>query len=146
MNKLYIIGNLTNDPRLATTQSGISVCSFTVAVNNRRRNNQSNEQETQFFKVTAWRGLGENCGKFLAKGRKVAVVGPVELKSYTGQDGTQRYNMEITADDVEFLSAQNETHQRGDADDSGLTYTPPVPKTDEQSGFQQVDFGDDLPF
>ena len=143
MNKLTIIGNLCNDPRLAVTQSGISVCSFTVAVNNRRRRNDNNEDDAQFFKVTVWRERGETCGKYLTKGKKVCVVGPVELKSYNGQDGSQRYNMEITADEVEFLSP---SERRGDADDSGLSYTPPAKKADADAGFTQVDFGNDLPF
>ena len=144
MNKLYIIGNLTRDPELRNTAQGISVCSFTVAVNRRRKNNQNgNEPDCDFFKVTAWRERGETCGKYLTKGSKVAVIGAVELKTYTANDGTTRANMEITADDVEFLSPKT---QRGDADDSGLTYTPPEQKTDAQTGFAQVEMDDSLPF
>ena len=101
MNKLTIIGNLTKDPELRSTQSGISVCSFTVAVNRRRR--QGEEEQTDFFRVAAWRQLGENCAKWLIKGRKVCVVGPVSVSTYTGQDGKTYANLEVTAEDVEFL-------------------------------------------
>ena len=103
MNKLTIIGNLTKDPELRTTQSGISVCSFTVAVN--RRRHAEGQTEADFFKVSAWRQLGENCAKWLIKGRKVCVVGPVSVSTYQANDGTTRAQMEITADDVEFLSS-----------------------------------------
>ena len=103
MNRLTIIGNLTRDPELRTTQSGISVCSFTVAVN--RRRHAEGQPEADFFKVSAWRQLGENCAKWLIKGRKVCVVGPVSVSTYQANDGTTRAQMEVTADDVEFLSS-----------------------------------------
>lgn len=102
MNKLTIIGNLTKAPELRTTQSGLSVCTFTVAVNRRRQ--QEGQPEADFFRVSAWRQLGENCAKYLAKGRKVCVVGPVGINTYTGNDGKTRAQMEVTAEDVEFLS------------------------------------------
>ena len=110
MNKLTIIGNLTRDPELRTTQSGISVCTFTVAVN--RRKTQNNQQpEADYFRVSAWRELGENCAKWLIKGRKVAVVGPVSVNAYTGQDGKNYANLEVLAAEVEFLSPAGERPQ-----------------------------------
>ena len=139
MNKLTIIGNLTRDPELRTTASGISVCSFTVAVNRRQsaQNRQAGQQpEADFFRVTAWRQLGEICGKFLQKGKKVAIVGPVGVSTYEGRDGKTYASLEVTADDVEMLSPR--------------VSDPPVPeepKTDAQSGFQQVEMDtEELPF
>ena len=109
MNKLFIVGNLTRDPELRTTSAGISVCSFTVAVNRRRPSNAAAGQpEADFFRVSAWRQLGENCNRYLAKGRKVAVVGSVRVSTYTAQDGTTRASLEVNADDVEFLSPRGE--------------------------------------
>ena len=93
MNKLFIVGNLTRDPELRTTSSGISVCSFTVAVNRRRSANSAagnNQPEADFFRVSAWRQLGENCSRYPAKGRKVAVTGSVSVNTYQGSDGTTR--------------------------------------------------------
>lgn len=113
MNKLVIIGNLTKDPELRTTQSGISVCSFTVAVNQRRR--QGEDEKADFFRVSAWRELGENCARWLVKGRKVCVVGPVTLNVRTGNDGKTYADMEVTANDVEFLSSQNEGNENKEA-------------------------------
>ena len=112
MNKLTIIGNLTRDPELRTTTSGISVCSFTVAVNRRQSAQQrqsGQEPEADFFRVSAWRELGENCAKWLIKGRKVAVEGPVSVSTYTGSDGKTYANLEVRALDVEFLSSPGET-------------------------------------
>ena len=112
MNKLTIIGNLTRDPELRVTSQGISVCSFTVAVN--RRNAKEGQPDADFFRVTAWRQLGENCGKFLAKGRKVAVVGMVSVSTYQANDGSTRAQMEVTADDVEFLSPKDQGFTRAE--------------------------------
>ena len=106
MNKLMIIGNVTKDPEMRTTQSGIQVCSFTVAVNRRQRNQQG-QQEADFFKVTAWRQLGDVCAQYLAKGRKVAVVGQVSASAYMGSDGKPRASLDMTAEDVEFLSPKD---------------------------------------
>ena len=105
MNKITIIGRLTKDPEHRTTRDGIGLCSFTVAVNKKARDGK---QEADFFKVTAWRQLGDICGKYLAKGKQVCVVGPVSLSQYTGQDGKTRANLEITAEDVEFLTPRGE--------------------------------------
>ena len=105
MNKLTIIGNLVKKPELRVTSKGVNVCSFTVAVNRRRTANNQNPG-ADYFSVSAWRQLGENCAKFLDKGRKVCVVGPVSVRTYQAQDGSTRANLEVTADDVEFLSGK----------------------------------------
>ena len=139
MNKLTIIGNLTRDPELRTTSTGLNVCSFTVAVN-RRRSANSNQPEADFFRVTAWRQLGENCQRYLAKGRKVAVVGPVSVSTYTANDGTTRASLEVTADDVEFLSSRNE-----DAGYAPAAPAQPAPAAPAMNGFEEVD-DEDLPF
>ena len=106
MNKLTIIGGLTRDPELKTTQSGISVCVFSVGVN--RKKSAEGQPDSDFFRVTAWRQLGENCAKYLQKGRKVCVIGPVSVSTYKGNDGTTRASLEVTAEDVEFLSPKGE--------------------------------------
>ena len=110
MNKIFLIGNLTRDPELRTTQSGVAVCSFTIAVN-RRKTAQAGQPEADYFRVTAWRQLGENCGKWLIKGKKVSLVGTVSASAYMGNDGQPHANLEVTADEVEFLSPANQTPQ-----------------------------------
>lgn len=76
-----------------------------------RRRTQEGQPEADYFRVTVWRQLGENCAKYLAKGRKVCVIGPVSVSTYTGNDGNTRATLEVTADDVEFLTPKNEQSQ-----------------------------------
>lgn len=104
MNKLVIIGNLTGNPELRTTQAGKSVCSFTVAVN--RRKKSEGQPDAEFFRVSAWNQLAENCGKYLTKGKKVCVIGAVYLRTYETQDGRHGANLEVMANEVEFLSSR----------------------------------------
>lgn len=127
MNKLTIIGNLTRDPETRVTQSGSSVCTFTVAVNRRGKND-----EADFFRVSAWNKLAETCKKYLSKGRKVAVTGPVSVSTYTGQDGKTYANLEVMAQDVEFLSPKAEQAAQ-------------APAAPVNNGYQEVT-DDDLPF
>ena len=114
MNKVYLIGNLTRDPETRTTQSGLTVCSFTLAVN-RRTKRQDGTQETDFINVTAWRQLGENCAKYLAKGKKAAVSGSIQTRTYEAQDGSRRSAFDVVADEVEFLSPVSGGGQRGNS-------------------------------
>lgn len=101
MNKGMFIGNLTRDPELRETQNGTTVCTFTLAVNKR---SQSEQPEADYIRVTAWRGLGESCSKYLKKGRKCCVIGEVRATAYVGNDGSPRASLEVVADEVEFLS------------------------------------------
>lgn len=135
MNKLTIIGNLTRDPELRTVGSGISVCDFTVAVNRRRTG--EGQQEADFFRVTAWRQLGENCAKYLAKGRKVCVVGPVSVRTYQTQQGETRAQLEVTADDIEFLSPRDQAEEQYQAQERKAIQ--------KEAQFTPVS-GEDLPF
>lgn len=132
MNKLTIIGNLVRDPELRTTQSGVNVCTFTVAVNKRQK---GDSQAADFFRVNAWRQLGDNCHKFLAKGRKVAVVGDVTINLYTNQNGETRANMEVTAQDVEFLSTRTEQAEEAPQEASEGIASGYFPVNDEDLPF-----------
>lgn len=105
MNRVYLIGNLTRDPELAVTNSGVSVCRFSIAVQ-RRYSNAEGEREADFFNIVVWRAQGENCHKYLKKGSKCAVTGSLQNRSYDAQDGTKRTITEIVADEVEFLTAK----------------------------------------
>lgn len=130
MNKLTIIGNLTKDVELRKTQAGKDVATFTVAVNRKNKQNES----TDYFRVSAWNGLAESCHKYLAKGRKVCVVGAVSCRTYTGNDGTTHASLEVMADDVEFLSAPQQGSQQGAQQGS------------QQAQYEQVDMTEELPF
>lgn len=143
MNRLTIIGNLVRDPESRTTSSGLTLCTFTVAVNRRRSSQTAAEgqPEADFFRVTAWRQLGDICAKYLAKGRKVAVVGPVSLNTFKGKDNETHATMEVTADDVEFLSSRSDAPAQAAAAPDAA----PVGGKQEPSKYVEVD-GEDLPF
>lgn len=106
MNKVFIIGRLTKAPELKTTQNDISVATFTVAVTRRAG------KESDFLNVVAWRGLADNCAKYLVKGQQAAVCGELRTRSYDAKDGSRRYVTEIQADDVEFLARPKGTESR----------------------------------
>lgn len=106
MNKVILIGNLTRDPELSETNSGIAVCRFSIAVSRDYANSEGN-RETDFFNITVWRGRAENCGKYLRKGNKVAVVGTLQNRSYEDKDGIKRNVTDIVASEVEFLTPKN---------------------------------------
>lgn len=154
MNKAILIGNLTRDPETRTTSSGLAVCSFTLAVN-RKFTNQQGVREADFIPIVTWRQTAELCARYLSKGRKVAVIGTIQTRSYDAQDGTKRYVTEVVADEVEFIGSQQ-------GQSSGRDDVPPPPEPTggsynaQQSysapsyqqptgGFSEVD-DDELPF
>ena len=116
MNKAILIGNLANDPETRTTQSGISQCSFRLAVQRRFANAQG-VKEADFIPVVAWRQLADLCSRYLAKGRKVAVEGTIQTRSYDANDGTKRYVTEIVAESVEFLGNKEQQAQTATPED-----------------------------
>ena len=121
MNKVFLIGNLTRDPEVTNTNTGIPVCRMSIAVGRNFRNTEG-EREVDYFNIVVWRTLGENCGKYLRKGSKVAVCGNIQNRSFEGQDGTKRYFTEIVAEDIEFLTPKNsdEEVERTMKEDGGL--------------------------
>ena len=141
MNKAILIGNLANDPESRTTASGVSVCQFRLAVQ-RRFANQQGVREADFIPIVTWRQTAELCARYLSKGRKVAVEGVIQVRSYDAHDGSKRYVTEVVADNVEFLSSpQGDRQQRVD--------NPPPPS--EPSGYSSdpdafTDVDDELPF
>ena len=140
MNKIILIGNLTRDPETRVTGSGTSVCSFSIAVN-RKYANQQGQRETDFFNISAWRQLGENCAKYLAKGRKVCVTGELQTRTYDDKNGVKRTAIDVVADDVEFLTPR----QDGQGGQGGYTANAQHGEAPASSeGFVEVN--DELPF
>ena len=126
MNHIILVGNLASDVELRQTGQGTAVGTFRVAVN-RRAANANGEREADFIPVVVWRGLAESCARYLSKGRKVAVHGCLQTRSYEDKEGKKRTAFEVIAGDVEFLSP-----------------APGTPRTDEPDGFAQ--YVEDLPF
>ncbi|MDR2090428.1 MAG: single-stranded DNA-binding protein [Clostridiales bacterium] len=139
MNKVCLIGNLTKDPELSTTTTGISLCKFTLAVT-RRFQKSDGTRDADFFPIIVWRNQAENCAKYLRKGNKAAVVGEIQTRTYDAADGTKRYVTEIIADEVQFLSTRESFADQADGDDA----PQPVPKYERKQELKAVE--EDLPF
>ena len=137
MNKVYLIGNLTRDPEMSETPSGVPFCRLGLAVN-RPYAGSDGERATDFFNITVWRTHAENCGRYLKKGSKVAVVGSLQNRSYEDKEGIKRTVTDIVASEVEFLTTGN----RGD----DVAAEPPVRAEKKKLTLQEVDGDDDLPF
>lgn len=132
MNRVVMIGRLTKDPKTTTTQSGVKVSQFDIAVS-RRFANADGERETDFFRVVAWRQTAELCEKYLSKGKRVGVIGALQTRSWEADDGSKRVATEIIADEVEFLTPKSEGEQE-----------PPRPAK-KNAQLTPID-DDDLPF
>jgi single-strand DNA-binding protein len=104
INRVVLTGNLTRDPQLRATSSGIPVCGLRIASNTRRKTSGGEwVDKPNYFNVTVWGALGENCNRFLAKGRSVAIDGRLEWREWEAQDSTRRESVDIVADSVQFL-------------------------------------------
>lgn len=136
MNKVILIGNLADEPKSIMTANGVVKCTFRLATQRRYANQQTGQREADFHSIVVWRQLAELCAKYLAKGRKCAVEGTIQYRSYNAQDGSKRYVTEIVADGVEFLSSRQQDGGQAPAQNTN---------TAEQSGFVPVD-DDELPF
>ncbi|MGI6379241.1 MAG: single-stranded DNA-binding protein [Anaerolineae bacterium] len=135
-HRTTIVGNLGNDPELRQTQTGISVTSFSVAVNERWNDGDGNKQEkTTWYRVTCWRKLAETCAKYLTKGRQVLVEGNMQEPTvWVDKDGNNRASLELTARSVQFLGSAN------DAGSGGETVVKPVADTVEEIADDEIPF------
>lgn len=111
LNKVILIGNLTKDPELSETSSGVKFCKFGIAVN-RPFANSDGEREVDFFNITTWRGQAEICARYLKKGKKVCVVGSLQNREYTDNNNVKRTATDVIASEIEFLSARSEDDER----------------------------------
>jgi single-strand DNA-binding protein len=127
INRVVLTGNLTRDPELRSTGSGTAVCSLRVACNTRRRNAATGDWEDKpnFFDVTVWGAQGENCSRFLSKGRPVAIDGRLEWREWEDQNGNKRQNVEIIAESVQFLGSRDDAGMGGGG--NGFTARSDVP-------------------
>ncbi len=139
MNKVFLIGNLTRDPELTETTSGVALCRFSIAVN-RNYGSADGERKTDFFNVVAWRGLGETVARYAKKGNKVAVSGSIELRNYEDSQGVKRTGVDIVAQDVEFLTPKGS----GDGFAADGTAAPSSDK--KRASLQAFDDDSDIPF
>jgi single-strand DNA-binding protein len=115
INRVVLTGNLTADPELRSLPSGTSVCRLRIACNTRRKDGASGEwvDKPNYFDVTVWGAQGENCARYLAKGRPVAIDGRLEWREWETQEGAKRQAVEIVADSVQFLGGRDDAGANG---------------------------------
>ena len=136
LNKITLGGRLTADPELRQTPSGVMVTSVGLAVN--RRHQSDGEQQTDFFNLVAWRGMAEFITRYFRKGSSICVVGSVQVRNYTDNQGNKRTSVDVVVDEAYFVDSKNETTVAEPAEE----YTP-TPSTEQR--FETVD-DEDLPF
>ena len=149
INVVVVTGNLTRDPELRSLPSGTSVCDLRIAVNTRRKNGATGEWEDKpnYFDVKVWGAQGENCARFLSKGRPVAVQGRLEWREWETQDGQKRQAVDIIAESVQFLGGREEASGGGFSASAGTRSDVPVDERDFQTAASAVGIGDDdIPF
>lgn len=147
INSVVLVGNLTRDPELRHTPSGMAVCSLRIAVNTRRKDQATGQwgEKPNYFDVTVWGQQGESCAQYLAKGRQVGVQGRLEWREWDAQDGSKRQAVEVVADSVQFLGSRGDTPGGGEG-----SYVPAAAGAGAGTGSAAADdFGpsdDDIPF
>ncbi len=148
INRVIITGNLTSDPELRSLPSGTAICKLRVAVNTRKKDGASGEwvDKPNYFDVTVWGAQGENCARYLAKGRPVAIDGRLEWREWETPEGQKRQAVDIVADTVQFLGG------RDDAGSGGGGFTPRSDVPVDTSDFAAAPAGpvatsdEDIPF
>jgi single-strand DNA-binding protein len=141
-NKVILIGNMVSDPELKQTQGGLSVCSFSIAVN-RRFKGENGQQECDFIPIVAWRQQAEFVTRYFKKGKPILVCGQLQTRTWTDNQGNKRYATEVIADEVSFVgSSENST----EAKSQPSTYTPSAYQTPASPQFEEVPTDGDLPF
>jgi single-strand DNA-binding protein len=148
LNRVIVTGNLTRDPELRSLPSGTSVCSLRLACNTRRKDGSGEwTDKANFFNVTVWGAQGENCARFLAKGRPVAIDGRLEWREWQTQDGQRRESIDIIADSVQFLGSRDDA---GTGNGFAGRSDVPVDESDMQpatgGGSGEGTGDDDIPF
>lgn len=116
-NKITLIGNLGRDPELRYTPQGVAVCNFSIAVNDKKRDNAGEMQDiVTWFRITLWRNLAENASKYLTKGSPVYIEGRLKVDEWQDRDGKDRYTLDVTATEMQFLSG-NRSNEMSNSDD-----------------------------
>ncbi len=151
-NKAILGGRLTADPELKQTQSGVPVCSFTVAINRRFQSKTAEAQQTDFINVVAWRQQAEFVTRYFRKGSSICVVGQIQTRKYQDKDGNNRTSTEVVADEINFVDAKGEGPAAGSQGGFGNAYTPdnyaPSYSSQQEAApkFEEMSNDDDLPF
>lgn len=148
-NKVMLGGRLTADPELKQTQNGTPIATFSIAVNRRYRSNDNQQPSADFFNVTAWRALAEHVTRYFKKGSSIFVVGTIQNRTWTDNQGVKRYATDIIADEINFVDSRSESPAgqgqpyTPDAYNSAPAYSTPATAA---PNFEEIKTDDDLPF
>ena len=144
INITVLTGRLTSDVELKTTQNGVSVCSFSVAVD--RRHKQGEEKQADFINIVAWRGTAEFVSKYFSKGSAIGIEGSIQTRNYTDKNGINRTAFEIVANNVHFIDSKR-SQSGGEGNSLPTPENDPLPAFAERlEQFQEVQDDGDLPF
>ena len=133
-NKVILIGRLTHDPQLKQTPNGVSVTSFAIAVNRPQTNGA--QAVADFINIVAWRGTAEFVTKYFSKGKRILVVGKLQIRSWTDNQNVKRTTAEVVADEVSFVDSKT----------TGNSDTPPTPLISSENCADTAEYDEDLPF
>lgn len=142
LNKVILGGRLTSDVELKQTQSGVSVCTFSVAVN--RKYSKDGAQDTDFINCTAWRNTAEFIAKYFKKGSSICITGSIQVRSWEDTNGNKRYATDVVADEAMFVDSKNDA--QGTIASAPTNYIPDAYKSSQTTNFEAVESGDNLPF
>ena len=148
-NKVILIGNMTADPELKQTASGVSVCSFTIAVNRRFAKADQGQQNVDFLNIVTWRQQAEFVSRYFKKGTPILVCGQLQTRSWNDNQGQKRYATEVVADEVSFVAPASQNAAPGAP--TGIAYTPdaygtPAYNSAPSASFEEIPTDGDLPF
>ena len=145
LNKVILMGNLVADPEFKTTPSGVAVTTFRIAVG-RRFAKQGDEVTADFFSIVAWRNTAEFVSKYFTKGKPIVVVGSLQNRSWTDQNGQKRYATDIVAEEVSFVDSRSESSSSGQYVPDSYNAEPSFSGGAEAPKFEEIKGDDDLPF
>ena len=146
-NKVILIGNMTADPELKQTAAGISVCSFSIAVNRRYTKGEQGQQNVDFINIVAWRQQAEFVSRYFKKGNPILICGQLQTRTWNDNQGQKRYATEVTADEISFVASAAQTA----ATPAAGSYTPdaygaPAFSSTPGAEFEEIPNDGDLPF
>ena len=152
-NKVILIGNMTADPELKQTTGGVSVCSFSIAVNRRFAKADQAQQNVDFINIVTWRQQAEFVSRYFKKGNPILICGQLQTRSWSDNQGQKRYTTEVVADEVSFVASAAQSAAQGTAPGAtaGSAYTPdaygaPVFNSAPSANFEEIPNDGDLPF
>ena len=152
-NKVILIGNMTADPELKQTAGGVSVCSFSIAVNRRFAKADQGQQNVDFINIVTWRQQAEFVSRYFKKGNPILICGQLQTRSWNDNQGQKRYTTEVVADEVSFVASAAQSASQGSSSQTpaGNGYTPdaygaPTFNSAQSANFEEIPNDGDLPF